>query len=140
MPQLSAEARDLNWLVNNFAKQTPAVAHAMVVSADGLPVSVSERLDRARVGQLAAIASGLASLTQGASRCIGGGLVRQTVVEMGRGLLIVKSISDGSCLAVLAASPCDVSVIAYQMAVLVTRVGEVLTPTLRAELQAALPA
>jgi hypothetical protein len=41
---------------------------------------------------------------------------------------------------VLAASPCDVGVIAYQMAVLVARVGEVLTPTLRAELQAALPA
>jgi uncharacterized protein len=59
---------------------------------------------------------------------------------MDRGLLIVMSIRDGSCLAVLAASPCDVRVVAYQMAVLVTRVGDLLTPTLRAELQAALPA
>ena len=56
------------------------------------------------------------------------------------GFLFVMSISDGSCLTVLAAAPCDVGVVAYQMAVLVTRVGEVLTPTLRAELQAALPA
>jgi predicted regulator of Ras-like GTPase activity (Roadblock/LC7/MglB family) len=140
MPQLSAEARDLNWLIGNFAKTTPRVASAMVVSADGLPVAVSDRLDRPKADQLAAIASGLASLTQGAARVLDRGLVKQTVVEMDRGLLIVMSISDGSCLTVLAASPCDVGVIAYQMAVLVTRVGDVLTPTLRAELQAALPA
>jgi len=41
---------------------------------------------------------------------------------------------------VLAASPCDVGVVAYEMSLLVARVGDVLTPTLRAELQAALPA
>jgi uncharacterized protein len=140
MPPLSAEARDLNWLIGKFTKNTPGVAHAMVVSADGLPVAVSERLDRGRADQVAAIASGLASLTQGAARCIDGGLVKQTVVEMGRGLLVVMSISDGSCLTVLAASPCDVGVIAYEMALLVARAGDVLTPTLRAELQAALPA
>jgi uncharacterized protein len=115
------------------------VAHAMVVSADGLPVAVSERLDRPRADQLAAIASGLASLTQGDARCIDGGLVKQTVVEMDRGLLVVMAISDGSCLAVLAASSCDVAMVAYEMTVLVTRTGEVLTPSLRAELQAALP-
>jgi len=41
---------------------------------------------------------------------------------------------------VLAASSCDVGVVAYQMAMLVTRVGDVLTPSLRTKLQAALPA
>jgi uncharacterized protein len=140
MPQLSAEARDLNWLLGKFARTTPRVAHAMVVSADGLPVAVSDRLDRASADQLAAIASGLASLTQGAARLIGGGAVEQTVVEMERGLLLLMSISDGSCLAVLVASPCEVGLVAYQMAMLVARVGEVLTPTLRAELQASLSA
>jgi predicted regulator of Ras-like GTPase activity (Roadblock/LC7/MglB family) len=140
MSQLSAEARDLNWLISNFAKSTPGVAHAMVVSADGLPIAVSDRLDRAKADQLAAIASGLASLAQGAANYFDGGLVKQTVVEMQRGLLFVMSISDGSCLAVLAAASCEVGVVGYQMAVLVTRVGDVLTPSLRAELQAALPA
>jgi predicted regulator of Ras-like GTPase activity (Roadblock/LC7/MglB family) len=105
MPQLSAEARDLTWLIGNFEKQTPGVAHAMVVSADGLPVAVSDRLDRPMADQLAAIASGLASLTQGAASLLDCGLLKQTVVEMDRGLLIVMSIRDGSCLAVLAASP-----------------------------------
>jgi predicted regulator of Ras-like GTPase activity (Roadblock/LC7/MglB family) len=139
MPPLSAEARNLNWLVGNFVKNTPGVAPAMVVSADGLPLAVSERLERAKADQLAAIASGLASLSQGTARCFDVGLVKQTVVEMQRGLLFVTSISDGSCLTVLAASSCDLGVVAYQMAVLVTRAGDVLTPTLRAELQAALP-
>jgi predicted regulator of Ras-like GTPase activity (Roadblock/LC7/MglB family) len=139
MPQLSADARNLNWLVGNFARNTPGVAHAMVVSADGLPVAVSERLDRARADQLAAIASGLASLTAGASRCFEGGQVKQTVVEMDRGFLFVLSISDGSCLTVLATSSCNVGVVAYEMTVLVARVGDVLTPSLRAELQATLP-
>ena len=139
MPELSADARNLNWLVTNFAKASPGVAHALVVSADGLPVAVSEALDRPRADQLAAIASGLASLTMGASRCFEGGLVKQTVVEMDRGFLFVMSISDGSCLAVLAASTCNVGVVAYDMAVLGTRAGDVLTPSLRAELQAVLP-
>jgi predicted regulator of Ras-like GTPase activity (Roadblock/LC7/MglB family) len=139
MSQLSSEASDLNWLVGNLAKRTPGVAHAMVVSADGLPVAVSERLDRPKADQLAAIASGLASLTQGGARCIDGGLVTQTVVEMDRGLLLVMAISDGSCLTVLAGSPCDVGVVAYEMTMLVSRAGDVLTPSLRVELQAALP-
>jgi predicted regulator of Ras-like GTPase activity (Roadblock/LC7/MglB family) len=139
MAQLSSDARNLNWLVANFAKATPGVAHAMVVSADGLPVAVSERLDRPRADQLAAIASGLASLAQGASRCFDGGPVTQTAVEMDRGFLFVMSISDGSCLAVLAAAACNVAVVAYEMTVLVARVGDVLTPSLRAELQAILP-
>ena len=137
--QLSADARNLNWLVANFAKATPGVAHAMVVSADGLPVAVSDRLDRPRADQLAAIASGLASLTIGASRCFGGGLVKQCVVEMEGGFMFIMSISDGSCLAVLAALNCNVGVVAYEMAVLVARAGDVLTPSLRAELQATLP-
>src|SRR5947207_13239583 len=106
MPQLSSEATDFSWLVDNFANHTPGVAHAMVVSADGLPVAVSQRLDRPKADQLAAVASGLASLTQGGARCIDGGLVKQTVVEMERGLVVVKAISDGSCLAVLAGSSC----------------------------------
>jgi predicted regulator of Ras-like GTPase activity (Roadblock/LC7/MglB family) len=139
MPQLSTEASDLSWLVGNFAKRTPGVAHAMVVSADGLPVAVSDHLDRPKADQLAAITSGLASLTQGGARCIDGGLVTQTVVEMDRGLLVVMAISDGSCLTVLAAAAGDVGVVAYEMTVLVTRAGDVLTPALRAELQAALP-
>jgi predicted regulator of Ras-like GTPase activity (Roadblock/LC7/MglB family) len=139
MTQLSKEAHNLNWLVANFARSVPGAAHAIVLSADGLLMAVSDRLDRARADQLAAVASGLASLTQGAARIFSGGTVTQTVVEMERGFLLVMSVSDGSCLAVLAAPNCDIGLIGYEMALLVARTGEVLTPELRAELQAALP-
>jgi predicted regulator of Ras-like GTPase activity (Roadblock/LC7/MglB family) len=82
MSSLSADARNLNWLVANFAKNIPGVAHAMVVSADGLPVAVSDQLDRSRADQLAAIASGLASLSESAARYFDAGGVKQTMVEM----------------------------------------------------------
>jgi predicted regulator of Ras-like GTPase activity (Roadblock/LC7/MglB family) len=138
MPQLSAEARNLNWFVSNFAKSTPGVAHAVVVSSDGLLIAASERLGRERSDQLAAIASGLASLAAAAAERFDGGVIKETVVDMEEGFLFVTTISDGSCLAVLATSSCEVSVVAYGMAVLVARASHLLTPTLRAELQAAL--
>jgi predicted phage gp36 major capsid-like protein len=51
-----------------------------------------------------------------------------------------SAISARMELPALAASSCDVGGVGYEMATLVTRAGEVLTPSLRAELQAALPA
>jgi predicted regulator of Ras-like GTPase activity (Roadblock/LC7/MglB family) len=137
--EISKDAQSLNWLVESFVRNTAGVAHAAVISTDGLLVAVSDRLDRARADQLAAIASGVESLTQGASRLFQAGSVNQTVVEMERGFLFVMSVRDGSCLAVLAAPSCDVGLIGYEMAMMVVKVGEVLTPQLRAELQAVLP-
>jgi hypothetical protein len=89
--------------------------------------------------QLAAVASGLSSLTQGASRCFSAGAVNQTVVEMEKGLLLVMQIGDGSALAVLAIFNSDIGLVGYEMALLVAQRGDILTPALRAELQSALP-
>ncbi|WP_449843675.1 roadblock/LC7 domain-containing protein, partial [Microbispora sitophila] len=99
MSELSQGARGLNWLITDFVNNVPGVAHTVVVSADGLPLAFSEGFPKDRADQLAAVAAGLISLTQGASRVFEGGPVTQTVVEMQRGLLLIMSISDGSCLA-----------------------------------------
>lgn len=139
MTRLSSEAQNLNWLINNFVDRVPGVAHTVVVSADGLLLAVSDGFPRDRADQLAAVASGLVSLTQGAARCFEAGGVTQTVVEMERGFLFIMAISDGACMAVLAAPSCDVGLVGYEMALLVTRASDVLTPALRAELQSALP-
>ncbi|GGT07860.1 dynein regulation protein LC7 [Planobispora rosea] len=136
MRELSQAARGVDWLVTDFVNSVPGVAHSVVVSADGLPLAFSAGFPRDRADQLAAIAAGLLSLTQGASRVFEGGAVVQTVVEMERGLLLIMSISDGSCLAVLAAPDCEMGVVAYQMTLFVERAGQVLTPAVRAELQA----
>ncbi len=136
--QLSQDAQSLNWLLNTFVRNTPGVAHAIVVSSDGLLIAVSDRLSLDRADQLSAIACGVASLADGGARLLDAGEVSQTVVEMQQGFLFVMTISDGSCLAVLAQPSCDVGVVGYEMTLLVTRTGTVLTPQLRAELQAAL--
>ena len=137
MRELSQAARGVNWLITDFVNNVPGAAHAVVVSADGLPLAFSEGFPKDRADQLAAVAAGLISLTQGASRVFEGGPVTQTVVEMQRGLLIVMAISDGSVLTVLAGPDCDMGLVAYQMTLLVDRAGQALTPSLRAELQAA---
>ena len=128
MNPLTSSAQDLNWLITNFVERVPAVAHAIVVSADGLPMAFSDGFPVDRADQLAAVASGLSSLTQGAARVFEAGPVIQTVVEMEGGLLLVMAISNGSGLAVLAASDCDMGLVAYEMTLLVERVGRALTP------------
>lgn len=45
------------------------------------------------------------------------------------------SITNGSVFAVLAAPDCDLGLVAYEMTLLVERVGRVLTPALRAQEQ-----
>ncbi len=123
--------RDMGWLLNNFADQVAGVAHVVAVSADGLLLAASRALPEARADQLAAIAAGVVSLTQGTARYFNGGGVLQTIIEMDGGYLFLMSISDGSCLAVLASRTCDVGQVGYEMALLVERVGQALTPTAR---------
>ena len=132
-------AQDLSWLITNFVERVPDVAHAVVVSSDGLPLAFSAGFPQERADQLAAVTSGLTSLTQGASRVFEGGAVVQTVVEMQRGVLVIMAISNGSSLAVLAASTCDLGLVAYEMTLLVERAGRVLTPATRGVMQAAIP-
>jgi uncharacterized protein len=123
--------QDLSWMVTNFIERVPDVAHALVVSSDGIPLAASSGLPPDRADQLAAVTSGLSSLTQGASRMFEGGTVTQTVVEMQRGLLIVMAINNGSILSVLARRDCDMGLIAYEMTLLTERAGTVLTPAIR---------
>ena len=126
-----AYRQDLNWLVSDFTARVPDVAHAAVISADGVPLSLSEDIPAYFAEQLAAITSGLASLMQGAARIFEAGLSTQALVEMEGGLMIIKAISDGSSLCVLASPDCDTELVAYEMSLLVEAAGEVLSPALR---------
>jgi predicted regulator of Ras-like GTPase activity (Roadblock/LC7/MglB family) len=127
-----AYRQDLNWLVSDFAIRVADVAHAAVVSADGVPLALSDQIPPAFADQLAAITSGLASLMQGAARIFDAGPPSQALVDMDGGLMLIKSISDGSSLIVLASPDCDTDLISYEMSRLVEAVGEVLSPALRA--------
>ena len=65
------------------------------------PRRCPNRLARDTADTLAAVTSGLASLTAGAARHMGAGNVNQVIVEMDGGYLFVTSISEGSALAVM---------------------------------------
>lgn len=139
MAPLSQQANNVNWLVNNFVDRVPGVTEAVVVSSDGLPMAKSSGLDRDAADRFAAVASGLIGLAYGAAGRFGGGAVHEVVIEMENAFIFVTGISDGSCLAVLATSNCDVGLVGYEMALLVERVGPTLTPELREELRVAMP-
>ena len=123
--------QDLNWLINDFTARVPYVAHSAVVSADGVPLALSEDIPDYFGENLAAITSGLASLMAGAARIFEAGPPTQALCEMVGGLMIIKAISDGSSLCVLAAPDCDTELVSYEMSLMVEAVGEVLSPALR---------
>jgi predicted regulator of Ras-like GTPase activity (Roadblock/LC7/MglB family) len=123
--------QDMGWLLSNFADSVAGIAHVVAVSADGLLLASSRDLPADRADQLAAITSGVVSLTDGASRMFNAGEVQQTIIEMDSGYLFLMSISDGSSMAVLAARSCDVGQVGYEMALLVERVGAALVPAPR---------
>jgi uncharacterized protein len=122
----------LNWMLVEFARETPGVEQVVVVSGDGLRLATSPGVDEDLADQLSAAASGLVSLARGTAQLLDAGPVTQTILEMEEGYLFVTTISQGSTLAVHAARRCDIGMVGYEMTLLAARVGHALTPATRA--------
>jgi predicted regulator of Ras-like GTPase activity (Roadblock/LC7/MglB family) len=120
----AGSAGELNWLLDSLVNQVAQVHQAVVLSSDGLLVGSSTGLSRENAEHLSAVAASFQSLARSAGRQFGGGAVRQTIVEMDHAFLFVTAAGSGACLAVLAGSDADVGLIAYEMAMLVKRVGQ----------------
>jgi len=133
--ELSAQARNFNWLLTSFVEGTSGVTLAVAVSSDGLLMAMSNSIDRAPEEQLSAIIAGMASLGHSTARCFGLGGLDQVIIALQGGFLFVSSVSDGSSLGVLAGRGCDIGSVGYQIGLLVERAGTVLTPALVAELK-----
>jgi uncharacterized protein len=126
------QSANLTWLLDDLIERVPSAQQAVVLSADGLMMGASASLSREDAEHLSAMAAGFQSLAKGASRHFRAGPVRQTVVEMEDAFLFVTAAGLGACLAVLAASDADLGLIAYEMAMLVTRVGQTMDAPERA--------
>ncbi|AGL14877.1 roadblock/LC7 family protein [Actinoplanes sp. N902-109] len=124
MAQMTNQSANLTWLLDDLIERVPSAQQAVVLSADGLLMGASAGLGREDAEHLSAMAAGFQSLAKGASRHFQAGPVRQTVVEMEDAFLFVTAAGLGACLAVLAESDADLGLIAYEMAMLVTRVGQ----------------
>ena len=132
---MNPAAENLNWLVGRFVQQVVAVRQAVVVSSDGLPLAVSDGVDRESAERLAAVASGMIGLAYGSAGRFGAGAVSNVIIEMEHGWMFVTGIRDGSLMCVLAGPDADIGTIGYEIAVFSDRAGDVLTPEVREELK-----
>ncbi|WP_030381660.1 MULTISPECIES: roadblock/LC7 domain-containing protein [unclassified Streptomyces] len=132
-PGPSETGSHLDWLLSDMVRNVPEIGHAVLLSTDGLLLGASEALDRDQAERLSAVASGFHSLAKGAGRHFGGGAVLQTMVEMEGGFLFVCAAGDNSCLTALTRQGADIGVVAYEMAMLVKRLGFHMSVDSRAE-------
>jgi predicted regulator of Ras-like GTPase activity (Roadblock/LC7/MglB family) len=115
---------ELDWLLANMTETVDHVRQAVILSADGLVVAASPGMVQDEAERLAALAAGMQSLARGASQQLSGGEIRQVVIEMDQVLLFIAAAGSGTCLAVVADVEADAGLIAYEMIVLVKRVGK----------------
>jgi predicted regulator of Ras-like GTPase activity (Roadblock/LC7/MglB family) len=132
----SKTSGELNWLLDDLVDRVASIRKAIVLSGDGLATGASKDLTREDSEHLAAVASGFHSLAKGVGRHFEAGGVRQTVVELEEAFLFVTAAGDGSCLAVLSDADSDVGQVAYEMTLLVKRVGAHLAAAPRTDLPA----
>jgi len=119
-------AGQLSWLLDNLVDQVEHVRQALILSRDGLVVAASRGLTSEDSQHLSALAAGLQSLAKGAGRHFRAGQVRQTIIEMESAFLFVIAAGQGTCLAVLTSADANVGLIAYEMAMLIRRMGRYL--------------
>ena len=127
MTQGNSGGEQLGWLLDNLISQVANVREALILSRDGLVVATSSNMSREQGDRLSALAAGVQSLARGAGQQVGGGEVRQIVIEMDSAFMFVMAAGQGTCLAVLASAEANVGVMAYEMAMLVRRMGMHLT-------------
>ena len=116
----------LDWLLDDLVGRATHVQNAVILSRDGLTVGTSAALSRETSDHLSALAAGLQSLARGAGQHFRAGQVRQTIIEMDSAFLFVMAAGRGTCLAVLTAADANVGLIAYEMAMLIRRMGKYL--------------
>ncbi|GAA1935584.1 roadblock/LC7 domain-containing protein [Streptomyces sodiiphilus] len=129
----SGDSAELDWLLDDLVTRVAGVQHALALSADGLARGCSRTLGRDAAEHLAAVASGFHSLAKGVGRHFETGGVRHTLIELDTAYLCVAAAGSGSCLAVFAETEADVGQIAYEIALLVKKVGPHLTTPPREE-------
>lgn len=118
--------QSLVWLLEQLVERTPGAKHAVVLSRDGLKLCWTSSLTIDQADQLAAIASGIASLSGAASVEFGNGSgdVRHAMTEFDGGLLLIIEAGEGAHLTVVAGDEADAGVIGHNMHELVERLGD----------------
>lgn len=116
--------QELDWLLHNLSNSVDGIQSAVILSPDGLPLGKSPGLDPTDAETLAALAAGAQALAHGTSRKFGSGDVVQTTIEMDAAILFITPAGRGTSVALIAGTDADHGQIAYELALLVKRVGQ----------------
>ncbi|MFF7944928.1 roadblock/LC7 domain-containing protein [Nocardia gamkensis] len=123
--------KNLDWLIDDLLNRLPGVESAVVLSTDGMLISKSNALTRDNAEHFCAMASALQGLARSAGSHFRIGGVRQSVIELDRGVLFVTSAGENACLAVLAGEGMNMGMVVYEMNQTVVRVGSYLSTSAR---------
>jgi predicted regulator of Ras-like GTPase activity (Roadblock/LC7/MglB family) len=124
-------AAELNFLLDDLVERVPQIRKVVVLSRDGLVMGKSRGVGREDAEYLAALAAGFHSLAIGAKPQLESGEIRQTLIEMDKGLFFVVPAGANSCLALLSEAGANAGLVAYEMTMLVKRVGRQLSTGIR---------
>lgn len=124
MNELGGSVQELDWLLTDLSESVEGVRSAVILSPDGLALGRSPGLTTSDGEHLAALAAAVASMGHGTGVKFGCGEVRQTIIEMDAALLFITPAGRGTSMALLADAAADAGQIAYEMSVLVKRVGQ----------------
>ena len=128
----TGQTATMSWVLDDLVRRVDGIRQAVVLSRDGLTLGSSHGLSREDAEHLAAVAAGMQSLARGAARRFDGGQPRQSIIHMDNAMLLVVAAAQGSCLAALSPADADHGLIAYEMAMLVKRLGQYLSANPRA--------
>lgn len=135
--QMSNDVGTFHWLLDQFVEDTDGVREAIAVCNDGILLAASSASGRS-TDQLAALTTGLASLSRGASKMFDMGRVHHMLVELEDGHLFTVAGTDGCALAVLADKGVDLGRLGYHVTVMSCRLSAILSPALERHMKNAL--
>lgn len=131
----TTQARDFGRLVDDFVERVGGVTHALILSADGLPLAGSGSMSGDDSEKLAAISSGLLSLAHNSAALFDKGGCEQIIIRLSQGYFLFMGIGSGAGLAVLTSPEAWMRVVGYEMTRFVESAGHALTPEVRAGLR-----
>ncbi|POM25246.1 Roadblock/LC7 domain protein [Actinomadura rubteroloni] len=118
----------LGWMLDD-ALRMPETRYAILLSADGLLVAHSARIDRDEAERQAAGMAGLQSLARATAEFCGtpDTVWQQTVSEFDDGYVFLVAAGPGAYLAVSASLHVDMEAVSFRLQELVQRLGGELT-------------
>ncbi|GIG65549.1 roadblock/LC7 domain-containing protein [Phytomonospora endophytica] len=122
--------RSLSMLLASLVARTPGLTHAVLVSAEGVPLAMSHGLPLERASQLSSIGAGLLSIGDGAGQVMTTGRTHQVMVEMAEGILLTAPVGPAISLTLLAVTECNRELLGYEIGQFTTQVGPLLDEAL----------